>query len=122
MRQAESDNGKDAKTSNEGRRTMSVSAVVRLLLGALLMAAGLAFLGNVDSKGELKLEEIAFGLVGLALVTPGVVLILGSLFGIKKTEEADLPIDSDKADSTTKKVAKGCVTTFLNLLSPYAPD
>ena len=108
LRQAESDNGKGAKSSSEGRRILSVSAVVRLLLGALLMAAGLAFLGNVDSKGELKLEEIALGLVGLALVAPGVVLILGSLLGIKKT---------DKADSTTKKVAKGCVTTFLNLLA-----
>ena len=108
LRQAESENGKGAKSSNEGRRTMSASSVLRLLFGALSMAAGLALLGNMDSKGELKLEEIAFLLLGLPLVVLGVVLILGLLFGTKKTEEAD---------STTKKVAKGCVTTSLNLLA-----
>lgn len=108
LRQAESDDGEGAKSPHEVHRTTSVSAVVRLLLGVLLMAAGLAFLGNADSKGELELGEIAFGLVGLALVAPGVVLLLGSLLGIKKTDEAD---------STTKKVAKGCVKTFLNLLA-----
>ena len=109
LRQAESDKGRGAKSSNEGRRKISAPAVVRLILGALLVAAGLAFFGFIDSLGEMNLGEIVlFGLPGLALVTPGVVLVIGSLFVIKKT---------DKADSTKKKVAKGCVMTFLNLLT-----
>lgn len=109
-----------AELSKEGRSTMSASAVVRLLIGVVFMAIGFSILGaavDVDESAILStIFELFSLLIGLAFIAPGLLLIFSSLFGIKKSGEADLPVESDNAESPAMKFAKGCGVVMLIIL------
>ena len=84
-----------ADLSKEGRRTMSASAVIILLIGAVLVLVSFKFFGYSDGQGESTVFELIAILIGLAFIAPGLLLIFSSLFGIKKSGEADLPVDDE---------------------------
>ncbi len=105
-----------AESSKDGHVSMSVSAVVTLLIGVVLVLVSFKFFGYSDGTGESTVFELIAALIGLAFLAPGLLLIFSSLFGIKKSGEADIPVDSDNAESSMMKLGKGCGVIALIIL------